>query len=60
MIDPPDPLDAWYRDALAETMRPCREIRRDIRAGWAAVAAIRNEELDARNGAGQQLMLRAV
>lgn len=52
---PDDQLDAWHRAAIAETMRPCREVRRDIRAGLAAVAAVRNEELDARNGADRHL-----
>src|SRR5207245_2489276 len=42
------------RDAyLAETWAPCPEIPRDIRAGWAAVAGIRNELLDESTECGQ-------
>lgn len=27
---PPDPLDAWYRAAIAETMRTCPEYRPEV------------------------------
>ncbi len=32
---------AW----LAEMWAPCREVPRDVRAGWAAVAETRDEQL---------------
>jgi len=46
--DPPPPgdlLDLICRQMLAETLLPCREVPRDVRAGWAALAADRNAAL---------------
>ena len=42
---PLDPLDEWYRAAIAETLRPCRELPREERATQAALAAIRDEQV---------------
>jgi hypothetical protein len=42
-----DPLESWYRAAIAETMAPCRELPREERAGLRALAAIRDEAVDA-------------
>ena len=41
----PDALEEWYRAAIAETMRPCRELSREDRAAQAALAAVRDERV---------------
>lgn len=42
----PDALDEWFRAELAATMRPCPEVPREVRAGWAALAAEQARQLE--------------